>query len=136
MPKNVVKDIPGEIVELRCRFEQWRGSKEKGRAIPNALWCSAVGLAERYGVYPVSRQLGLSYSSLKDKVSPRCDREERSSHGFVEIPALQSAPINQSNGMEVELCLEDGRRLVLRHADRVFVTQLFEAFWGTAQCCK
>lgn len=65
---------PGEVTRLRQRLDDWRKEQPRHSAFPEKLWAAAGRLAQRRGVYPMSRALGLEYSKLKrasDGVSMR-----------------------------------------------------------------
>ena len=50
---------------VKLALEAWRGRRHLGERIPEAVWGRAAEAARRYGVYRVSRALGLDYSHLK-----------------------------------------------------------------------
>lgn len=94
--------------------------------MPGELWDAAAALTEEHGVYAVSRQLRVSYESLRRRVGQETGRgvgEETSSAGFVEMSAAQllgsgaqgSAPA--AGGAEVEVWGGDGARLWVRLGD-------------------
>ncbi len=51
--------------EARRRLDRWRATRVAGAAMPEKLWAMAVQLAQRHGIYPTSRRLGLEYNKLK-----------------------------------------------------------------------
>jgi hypothetical protein len=90
-------------------------------------------------VYAVSRQLGLSYESLRrrvDQVSMRGVGEESSGAGFVEVSAAQllasagQGSVRGAVGVEVEVWGGDGARLWVRTGDlgRLDVAGVVRAF--------
>ena len=76
---------------LMARVECWRESRRKGSAMPGELWEAAVELAAEHGVYAVSRQLRMSYESLRRRVERETGRGLRDEAGgsFVEVRAAQ-----------------------------------------------
>ena len=55
---------PRDLVRVRERLEEWRGSHARGVAFPQALWSAAGRVAQRRGVYLTARALGLEYNKL------------------------------------------------------------------------
>lgn len=51
--------------QARRRLERWRATRVAGAAMPEELWAMAVQLAQRHGIHPTSRTLGLEYNKLK-----------------------------------------------------------------------
>ena len=51
--------------EIRAQFEQWRHSRDKGKAIPEALWEAAASLYPAYSLHRISRALRLNHTKLK-----------------------------------------------------------------------
>jgi hypothetical protein len=107
--------------------------------MPGELWEAAAALAAEHGVYAVSRQLGLSYESLRrrvDQVSMRGVGEESSGAGFVEVSAAQllasagQGSVRGAVGVEVEVWGGDGARLWVRTGDlgRLDVAGVVRAF--------
>jgi hypothetical protein len=110
----------GEIIEgLRARIEAWRSSEHRGRRMPEELWQEAGAVAQKLGVCPVSRALGLGYQTLKRRVSP----SESSPSNVVNHPRFIEfagfAPINGVAADEViiEMVFADGSRLTVRLKD-------------------
>jgi hypothetical protein len=102
--------------------------------MPEPLWQEAVRLALVHGVSPVCRHVGLSYGTLRKRVSARVDEASRApavEAGFVEVNAAQL--LGGSPGQTVlELSERDGTRLTLRLAagSEVDVLGLVEGFRG------
>jgi hypothetical protein len=56
---------PRDLVRMRQRLDDWRGSHARGVAFPEPLWSAAGRVAQRHGVYVTARALGLEYNKLK-----------------------------------------------------------------------
>ena len=120
-----------EIRAVRARVERWRGEKEGWSRMPADLWEAATELARSQGVSPVSRKLGLDYTSLKKRVmevsgnsappgtpgTPGKDGGEES-EGFVDMGPAGLAGVFGSGGAEVEVREPDGTRLLVRLPER------------------
>jgi hypothetical protein len=135
------KPVSGELRRLAERLAAHRKRTPRRRRIPEAIWDAAVSLAERQGVNPVARTLGLDYYSLKQRLLDRrasACRPGRDGVGgdgpgavlpeFVEVCVGGPAP-----GMGWAVAFEDGsgRRLTLRAPEGkdVDVAALAEVFW-------
>jgi len=53
------------LEEVRELFDQWRQTKKRRDAIPDALWKAAVSLTDRHSVHEVARCLHLNHNDLK-----------------------------------------------------------------------
>ena len=118
---------------VRERLESWRRTRTT-RGIPEPLWCSAVRLARKAGVYPVARALGLNYDSLKERLAASDDVSggSRKEPVFVEIQGGEGGGGFGGGAFTVELSDPSGRRLVIRAQERgsVDLAALLEAFWS------
>jgi hypothetical protein len=110
----------GETIEgLRVRIEAWRRSENRGRRMPEELWQGASAAAQRLGVCPVSRALGLGYQTLKRRACP----SESSLSNVVSHPRfIEVAGFASTNGVAadeaiVEIVSADGSRLTIRLKD-------------------
>jgi hypothetical protein len=107
------------------RVERWREVRRKGSAMPGELWEAAAELAAEHGVYAVSRQLRLSYESLRRRVGRETGRRLRdeAGGGFVEVRAAQllgsaaERAVPVAGGAEVEVWGSGGARLWVRLED-------------------
>ena len=89
---------PRDLVRMRQRLDDWRGSHKRGTAFGSKLWSAAGRVARRHGVYVTSRTLGLEYNKLKAMSGEsiargRGKRELRARPGpaTVDSTALQSS---------------------------------------------
>lgn len=69
-PESAV-DVPGELEQRRCRFEEFRKTRPGHARLPEDLWTAAAELAKRYGVNPTARALRLEYGGLRKRVENR-----------------------------------------------------------------
>lgn len=136
-----------EIAEVRARIEAWRGTgSTRGVAMPDELWAEAVALSERHGVYPISRQLRLSYDRLKlrtveaelERVRQLASNDEPEVVGFVELPAVAmygECGNASAHVTELELARADGARMRVRLAaeQQLDLVGLSESFFGAGR---
>lgn len=117
---------------LREQVERWRGSREKGAAMPEALWAAATVLARAHGAYAVSRELGLCYDTVRRRSGwpGRPKREAAGSCGFVEVRAAQILGSAPSAGPLVEVWDGSGAHLAVRlgEQDGLDVVEVVRAF--------
>jgi hypothetical protein len=77
------------ILQLQRQLEQFRSSHAHRARIPDALWKSAVGLAQEHGLYAVAHPLRLDYAQLKRRLGGVSRVEGKKSRavppGFVEL---------------------------------------------------
>ena len=78
----------------RRRMERWRERRTVSMPMQEKLWAAAAKLAQRHGVYPTARALGLEYNKLK-RLSQSVDptHQALASPGFVELIAPQPAGV-------------------------------------------
>ena len=93
-----------------------------------------VSLSRIHGVSLTSRVLGLSYTSLKDRVTsrrPKVGRRRRSPVRFVELHPGSLVDGPGPSGAVLEFCHPDGAKLVvrLREPSDLDLAGLAEAFW-------
>ncbi len=77
------KPLPQELLEAQLQFEHWRRTRTS-RLISDDLWILAIGLAERYGLYPTIRALKLNSTTFKKRIAI--------SQGLSPLPAKPKAP--------------------------------------------
>ncbi len=121
------------VAGLRESVQDWRGSRQKGGAMPEELWASAAALAQVHGVYAVSREVGLSYESLRRRTGQRAGPapEAATAHGgFVEVRATQILGSSPTAGPLVEVWDGSGAHLAVRLGtpDCIDVTGVVRAF--------
>ena len=108
----------GEMIEgLRVRIEAWRRSENRGRRMPEELWQEASAAAQRLGVCPVSRALGLGYQTLKRRTCPSSLSNIVSHPRFIEVAGFASLNGVATDEAIVEMVSADGSRLTVRLKD-------------------
>jgi len=85
--------------------------------MPAALWAEAASWAKRLGVYQAARALGVSYDSLKQRVSDSGTKPKGSAPDrFVELSGAQWLSIPPTSGPVIEWVDSDSTRLIIRLA--------------------
>jgi len=85
--------------------------------MPEALWETAIALAETEGVYRTARALSLNYQSLRARVaeaSPEVRRAPTVPQGFVELSPPLPLAATGSSGPVLEWVDRGGAKLTIR----------------------
>lgn len=117
MGRHLRDALPAGVQETRARFDAWRKSRERGAPHPAELWSEAVEWARRFGVNPVCRALGLSFTDLQKRMGqPR--------HKVLQLPKPVEVNFVELEGAGfhtgapgcpvVEVISVDGARMVMR----------------------
>ena len=120
------------LEQVKAKFEDWRKTRGKRRAIPNTLWKAAVSLAPKYPLYQISKALHLHYTGLKNRVQERRSSPVASgvcSPAFIELglcdqmrPAECIVEMENQSGAKMRMYFEGEAGLDL--------LELARAFWG------
>lgn len=119
-----------ELQVARRRIDVWRWTRLKRSPMPEELWARAARLARDLGVWPVARDLGLCYESLKRRVEEDGSRKETGAVQFVEMRGADLMDVASSDSTVVELQATDGARMRIRLGKdaQVDMTALVAAF--------
>ncbi len=129
MGKTRRRALPAGAAEVREGIEHWRKTRKKRAPMPEQLWVAAVELAQTHGINPISQALGVSYDSLKTRLTRTpggsASRPRRRSKAvksaskapthFVELqatPAAVMAPAPE-RGVVVEVLDRAGAKLTI-----------------------
>ena len=96
-----------DISPLRAQLFAWRANRTGRSPLPTELWAGAVALAQRHGLCPVARALGLDYGALKVKVGRVSGQPALIQPGFLELPATRGL----GQGTSIEITAPDGARM-------------------------
>lgn len=110
---------------LRERISRCRQGRPPRAHLPAGLWAEATAWAEKLGVDPTARALGVSYESLRRKAAGK-----KRSGGFVEFNGAQL--LETTVGDVVELSDAAGVRLTIKlgRAVALDVAAVVAAFRG------
>ncbi len=129
---------PAGVQRLQQRIEHWRKTREKRSPMPEPLWRAAVELAERDGVYSISRALQLNYQTLQARLAMagagvKAQRTAAAPKGFVELGQALPMPAAPRGESVLELSDGEGAKLLIRlpaSGSDLDVERLAEAFWS------
>jgi len=112
MTTKRTRELPGRLVRLRRRFENWRRTRKAGGRIPDPLWDSAVKLAGVYGLHRTAKALRVNYYALKERVEGEAasgvrDVPEGDGATFLELAATGLACSIPAGSCDCTLELED-----------------------------
>jgi hypothetical protein len=120
-----------DLHRLEAGFGRWRRNRRGLERIPEDLWLEAASVAKGYGVYQVSRRLGLDYNALKrrtEESSPRSPQQD-SACQFVEID-MKEAPMMNDCLIELESGGRERMTIRLPRADPADVQAWMTTFWS------
>ena len=112
--------------QVRFAFDRWRRQRGGKGRIPERLWDLATSAARTNGVALVSRELGLDFARLKERVAkggcePKAD-VAFPGDGFIDLGLVSPAAEHQpSTGCLVEIQKENGTLLRVRMGDGAFL---------------
>ena len=115
-----------ELEQARFAFDRWRRQRGGKGRIPERLWDLATSAARTNGVALVSRELGLDFTRLKERVAkggcePKAD-VPFPGDGFIDLGLVSSVDEHQpSTGCLVEIQKENGTLLRVRICDGAFL---------------
>ena len=131
---------PQDLLRMRERLDEWRGSHARGMAFPEALWLAAGRGARRRGVFRTARALGLEYNKLKRASGAGIARVREAKRPpavkpmkFIEVTGvLPGSP----SGCRLSLQGPEGERLQLEMAPGAateMVLQLCRSGWAASR---
>lgn len=124
--------VANGMEQTRRRLERWRGTRTAGMPMPEKLWAAAAKLAQRHGVYPTARALGLEYNKLK-RLSQSAGHTQKTlpTPAFVELIAAQPAGVAECR-IEVEGPRGGRMKIELPMASAELVVGLCRVVWSGA----
>jgi hypothetical protein len=126
-----------QFLKDKKRFDSWRSRRPKRSAIPDRLWRLAASHVNEYGLNKVSREFGVNYSKLKEKILELKSNTLPSSvvkPAFVELalPKQQPSPVCHSSRLRFVFERTDGNRLSLEgdQLDPLFFEKVIQSFYS------
>jgi hypothetical protein len=117
MGRHLRDALPTGVQETRARLDAWRNTRKRGEPHPAEIWSEAVEWARRFGVNPVCRALGLSFTDLQTRLG-------QTRHEVMQMPkpAVPTFVELEGTGFHadtpacpvVEVIGPDGARMVMR----------------------
>jgi hypothetical protein len=129
-------ELTQEIKSTHKRIEHWRKTREKRTAMPEKLWKEAARLAHKHGIYPIARQLHLSYDSLKYHTSKSSNQKpsknQASTSEFVELSPIHLVSSSQCPSAVVQLEHSDGSKLLIQMSkgSDLDIQALTDSYWN------
>ena len=115
-----------ELDQVRFAFDRWRRQRGGKGRIPERLWDLATSAARTNGIGLVSREVGLDFTQLKERVAKGgCEPMAVApfpGDGFIDLGLVSPAAEQQpSTGCLVEIQKENGTLLGVRIGDGAFL---------------
>lgn len=60
--------IPGDLLEVSQRLEQWRREQPPRSRLPESIWEAALEMARRHGLHRTAKVLRMDYMRLKKRL--------------------------------------------------------------------
>ncbi len=137
MGKAVQARVVGEgLLQLKQRFEQWRGVRKVGQRIPAQLWDGAVSAVAEHGACRVAGELHLDYKVLKRRVALAAGNAPGTAVAprFVELfaPAVATKPSPSHPQCVVEMDNARGAKMRVELGGNAVaaLSALCHAFWA------
>ena len=115
--------------EVRAQFEQWRHSRDKREAIPEALWKAAASLYPAHSLHRISSALRLNHTQLKQRIHEQQAVALPAVPAFIELGISDAATPCECN---VEMQHRDGAqmRIQFKGGSRPDLMKLARLFWS------
>ncbi len=132
MIQEPIPPLKLSLAQVRDQFENWRKTRQKRTAIPEALWEVAVSLSRDYPTLQISKALRLNYTTLKNRVqAARSGLFQRTGAGsaFVELDFGRSTFPSECI-VEMEDTTGSKMKMHLKGVAVIDLLELGRAFWG------
>jgi len=132
MIQEPIPPLKPSVAQVRDQFENWRKTRQKRTAIPEALWEAAVSLSRDYPILQISKALRLNYTTLKNRVqAAHSGSQPRSKCGpaFVELDFGRSTFPSECI-VEMEDTTGSKMKMHLKGVAVVDLLELGRAFWS------
>jgi hypothetical protein len=129
------KDTSSTLDEAKKAMTHWRATRTKRRPIPDRVWDVVLPLINQHSYSTISKELGLSYQQIKNKLAPRYEDPPTQQTPFVSVD-LASTPFNdeqQKPGYKIALTKPNGVSLVIDGAPLHLITEIVASF--VSQSC-
>ena len=101
--------VPDDLLQLSQQLEGWRSANPPRTRLPEAIWESAVEMAQRHGLHCTTKALRMDYTRLKKRLPPSVQPPGSAPPAFLEWLA---PPIAGPGECVVELESSCGRMRV------------------------
>jgi hypothetical protein len=129
------KDTSSTLEEAKKAIADWRATRIKRRPIPDRVWDVVLPLVNQHPYSTISRELGLSYQQIKNKLATRNEDSLVKKNSFVSVN-LASALFNdeqQNHAYKIALTKPNGVSLVIDGASQQLITDIVASF--VSQSC-
>ncbi|MBW1867303.1 MAG: hypothetical protein JRE58_09810 [Deltaproteobacteria bacterium] len=113
--------------EVRIQFEQWRNSRDKRKAIPEALWDAAASLYPAQSLHQISKALRLNHTKLKHYVQGPSPELSMPAASFIEVDL--AGPASPCKGI-AEMRHQNGDMMTMQVMDSRDLMKLARLFWS------
>jgi len=126
-------ESPPTLEQVREQFKDWRQSREKRSAIPDALWQAAIHLCQDYSISKISSTLRLNHAVIKQRVQA-CGLTNHPEPS-IPVPSFIELDVNPSKSVSeciVEMEEKGGARMRMYFKGEAGLDflELGKAFWN------
>ncbi len=113
--------------EVQKKFKQWRNSRDRRKAIPEALWKAAASLYPAYSLHRISKALSLNHTKLKHYAQDRSPNSSVPTASFIELGFAE--PSLPFKGI-IEMQHQNGARMTMQITDSHDLINITQLFWS------
>ncbi len=132
MIQEPIPSLKPTLEQVRDQFENWRKTRQKRTAVPEALWERAVSLSSDYPILQISKALRLNYTALKNRVQASnggSHPKSNSGPAFVELDFGRSIFPSECV-VEMEDTIGSKMKMHLKGVTGLDLLELGRAFWS------
>ena len=125
-------DTSSSLDHAKQAMANWRSSRTKRRPIPDRVWDTVLPLIKQYSYSTISKELGLSYQQIKNKLASRQDPPLSEQKAFISVglsPKLFKVD-QQISGCKITLTKPNGLSLVIDGASGHLINVIIASFVG------
>jgi len=124
------KDTSFSLDQAKQAMTHWRSTRTKRRPIPDRVWDTVLPLINQHSYSTISKELGLSYQQIKDKLAERKGIPLPEQKAFISVglsPELFQGD-QQSNGCKISLIKPSGVSIVIDGASGHLINEIIASF--------
>jgi hypothetical protein len=126
------KDTSSSLDEAKKSMAHWRATRTKRRPIPDQIWDTVLPLVNQYSYSTISKELGLSYQQITNKLATRKADPSRQQNTFVSVDLASTFFNNdqQKPNYKIALTKPNGISLVIDGATLNLISEIVANFVG------
>jgi hypothetical protein len=124
--------VTPSLEEAKKRISNWRATRTKRRPIPDEVWDAVLPLIGQHSYSNISRELGLSYLQIRNKIEMVKETPTSTQKPFISIALPQETTFvrERANGCKVAFTKPDGATLAIESAPEHLINEIVAHFVG------